>query len=155
MSRENKLYIRKSDTGTTYNSLDDFGFAASEIPWPEEEFKDVAVRDWPGEDGEDAYIPPKLMIKPYDLKVKFVYKGARGSAYADYVRFRNFLSGRDGAGATLRIYDARTGIGRRNVYCKSIPTPDFKRDNLNDYASMEVKFRVTDPSADVTLPTKE
>lgn len=143
--------MRKTGSTTTLGSLEAFSYAVSEIPWPATECAEVAVREWPGIDGEDAYIPSQLRVKPYDLTVTFVYKGVRGGTYSAYKKFRDWVFGRDGSGAEMSIYDGHYYTGRKGVYVKKIEIDSPKRDNMGDYAKIKVTMRVTDPVTDITL----
>ena len=153
MAVEYTLLMQKTTDGSAVkSSLSDFGFAVCSFPWPDEEVQEVATRTWPGEHGEDAYIPPGgLKLQAYDVEVELCYKGSVHTAYAAYKALRNYLIGANGDGAELRIYDPYWRRGRTGVSVKKIPAPTPFRDNLNDGMSMTVTFRVTDPATDITL----
>ena len=110
------------DAETTENapvkdSLAHFGIVCTEFPFkPVWETKDLPKRDWPDEDGEDTYIPDKLLLKAYDLEAEMCYKGDLGTAYDKIMAFQNYLTGENGDGATLKIYNSHTGIGRQGLY---------------------------------------
>lgn len=127
--------------GETKDSLSDFGFAVSEIPWPAEETQEVATREWPGVDGEDAYISPDgLKLKAYDLEVEFCWKGEVNTAYSSYLALRNWLIKR-----MIKVYDPYWKRGRVGVYVKKIGDLKPHRDNVGEVLSCKVTFRVTDP----------
>lgn len=134
------------------SSLDDFGFAVCDIPWPDEEVHEVAVREWPGEHGEDAYIPPVgLKLQAYDVEVQFCYKGDVDTAYAKYKALRDWLTGIDGSGAELRVYDPYWRKGRTGVYVKKFSGFDPHRSNIDEVLSINATFRVTDPITEIRL----
>lgn len=137
--------------GTWKESLKDFGFAVCSIPWPETEIKELATRDWPGEDGEDTYIPTTLKVEAYNLSVEMIYKGAVGERYAAYTKFRDFLLGISVGGAEMRIYDPYNNIGRQGVYVKAISSVKSHKDNAGEYLAFTLELRVTDPLTDINL----
>ena len=117
-------------------------------------------RDWPDEDGEDTYIPDKLLLKAYDLEAEMCYKGDLGTAYDKIMAFQNYLTGENGDGATLKIYNSHTGIGRQGLYLLEVGDFEFNKSNMDEVLTFPVKFRVTDPrtqiipSYSVAEPTK-
>lgn len=151
MAADHNLWIQKAEeVSLAKGSLAAFGFALSEMAWPTEEVAEVASREWPGEDGEDAYIPSGgLKLKAYDLDVEFVYKGEIGTAYNAYKTFRNYLTGRDGGGADLTIYDPTWDRGKKGVYVKKISDLSTFRTNLDEGASCKMTFRVRNPGSEV------
>lgn len=153
MAVEYTLLMKKTTDGSAVkSSLSDFGFAVRDIPWPDEETQEVAVRTWPGRHGEDAYIPPSgLKLQAYDVEVELCYKGAVHTAYAAYKTLRNYLIGANGDGAELRIYDPYWRKGRTRVYVKKISNADPHRSNVDEVLPMKVTFRVTDPITEITL----
>ncbi len=145
--------MQKTTHGSTVkSSLSDFSFAVQDIPWPDEEVQEVATRTWPGQHGEDAYIPPGgLKLQAYDMEVQFCYKGAVGTAYTKYKTLRDWLTGIDGSGAELRVYDPYWRKGRTGVYVKKFPGFDPHRSNIDEVLTMKVTFRVTDPITEIKL----
>lgn len=80
MTTDYPLLMQKAKAGSPVkSSLEDFGFAVSEIPWPALKVKEPAKRDWPGEHGEDVYFPPTAKLEAYELAVEFCHKGLRGA----------------------------------------------------------------------------
>lgn len=152
MAIEYTLWMQKTkEDSEIKNSLSQFGFAVCEIQWPSAETADVTVRVWPGEHGEDAYISPGgLKLKAYDLEVEFCYKGAVNTAYNAYKVLRNYLTGIDGSGGELKIYDPYWRIGRNRVRIKKIGDLKPNRSNADDILSAKVIFRVADPITEIT-----
>lgn len=123
-------------------------------------FKDVAERDWPGNDGVDVYIPNHRRQKKYDTEIEFIYKGTRSTIHSDLRAFLDFFCGKKSDGSYVEprfaMYDDHTKIGRKDVICSA----DFSNvdlfyyeDNDNDsIASFKLKFTVCDPVTDV-VPT--
>lgn len=155
MAVEYALYMQKTKSGSAVkSSLADFGFAVCDIPWPSDKTQEVAKRVWPGEHGEDAYVPPGgLKLQAYDLEVEFCYKGATGTAYAKYKALRNYLIGASGDGAELKIYDPYWKRGRTNVRLLEIGDLEPHRDNAGEVLSAKVKFRVADPMTEIGAGT--
>lgn len=151
MAVEYTLWMQKTKNGSPVkSSLDDFGFVACAITWPDEETQDVATRTWVGENGEDIYISPDgLTLKAYDLSVTFCYKGEVGSAYGAYKAFRNYLTGIDSSGGQLKIYDPYWKKGRTEVYIKKFGNLTPHRSNLDEVLSVQVTFRVADPITEI------
>ena len=149
------LLMQKTVEGSEVkDSLSDFGFVVNEIPWPTEETQEAATRSWPGEHGEDVYIPASgLKLKAYDVEVEFCYKGAVDTAYAQYKALRNYLTGIDGSGGTLKIYDPYWRRGRTKVYVKKIGDLDPHRSNVDEVLSAKVSFRVADPMTEIGVGT--
>ncbi len=148
---EYSLYMQKTKEGSEVkDSLSGFGFAVCGIQWPTEETQDVATRVWPGEHGEDAYIPPSgLKLKAYDLDVEFCFKGNVNTAYSAYKALRDWLCGIDGSGAELKIYDPYWRRGRTKVRVKKIGDLKTHRDNAGEVLSCKVTFRVADPMTEI------
>lgn len=153
MAVEYSLLMQKTKDGSAVkSSLDDFDFVVCDIPWPDEEVQEVATREWPGEHGEDAYIPPGgLKLQAYDVEIEFCYKDAVNTANAKYNALRDYLMGIAGDGAELRIYDPYWKRGRTNVYLKKISDCDPHRSNADDVLTMKATFRVADPKTEITL----
>lgn len=128
------------------DSLSTFGFAVESIPWPALETQDVATRTWPGEHGEDTYIPATGMkFKSFDVEATFCYKGEIDSALSSYNKFRDYLIGLDGEGGILKIYDPYWRKGYNGAYIKKISDFDPNRTNIDESLSFKATFRIADP----------
>ena len=150
---EYTLLMQKMKQGSPVkDSLRDFGIVCTSIPFiPCEETKELPTRDWPGENGEDTYIPEKLPVSAYDMEVELCYKGGLGTCYTKIRSFLDYLKGNDGSGAALKIYSPFTGIGRQNVYFKSMGDIEFGKSNIDEVLTFSLVFRVTDPVTDISL----
>ena len=117
------------------------------------EAKELAVRDWAGEDGRDVYIPKKIPLAAYELEVEVTYKGEDAKMRDNIEAFIKFIYGRnDGAvGGRLAIYDEYTGIGRKDIHVTSIDNDIYYDVDYDDEqcAKFNVKFQVEDPATDV------
>ena len=150
MAVEYTLLMQKTANGSPVkSSLDDFGFAVCDIPWPDEETEEVATRKWPGVDGEDAYISPNgQKLQAYDVEMQFCYKGDVNTVDAAYKALRNYMIG---SGGFLRIYDPYWKKGREGVYVKKFHGREPHRSNIDEVLSMKVILRVTDPKTEIAL----
>lgn len=88
------LMQKTTENAPVKDGLAHFGIVCTEFPFkPGGETKDLPKRDWPDEDGEDTYIPDKLLLKAYDLEAEMCYKGDLGTAYDKIMAFQNYLTG--------------------------------------------------------------
>lgn len=149
------LYIKKTATASELKSTQkDFGFAVVSATWAEETVEDLISREWPGEHGEDTYIPQTgLRILAYDIEIGLCYKGKLDTANAKYRELRTYLLGLNGDGAELIIYDPYLKKGRQKVYVKSISDITHNKTDLDEALSIKVTFRVTDPITEVIAVT--
>lgn len=158
-------------TDSVVNSYTQWGIVCAKVPFKvANKTKDVAKREWPDEQGEDAFIPAKLMFEGYDAEFEFAYKGQELSTNAFNLSlgmnainsFKEWLSGNDtdeGSGAELKIYSPYSTIGRQGCYLLEIsneePHLQVKGEGGNVYnenvITFKAKFRVTDPMTDITL----
>lgn len=160
-----KLLIRQqtyngssyTDVGEVVDTQEAFNVVCQEFPFRSlPEIKDLPQRDWYDENGDDVFIPsggPRY--KGYDLEVKFLYVGSQADMNDELSRFVAFIYGRNTGGSPLlAIYDEYTKTGRRGVYVQSVDNDLFLYDerNVHVIAQFKVKFRVTDPLTDITLP---
>ncbi|PTL34591.1 hypothetical protein C7120_08810 [Prevotella sp. oral taxon 376] len=157
-----KVYIQQlSFDGTTYTKgpvvdlLSMFKIAAKEFPFKKNpEAKELAARDWPGEDGRDVYIPDVIPMKNYDLEVEFLYKGTEKNISNDISSFIDFVYGRNAnaVGGRLAIYDEYTKTGRKDIHVLSVDNDVYVYGDSDPdaVASFKVKFGVEDPTTDIT-----
>lgn len=174
-SRYTLLFSKGS--GSVVNSFTQWGIVCCQVPFKAGgETKDVAVRDYPDEHGEYAFIPKSLKMKAYDAEFELAYSGKElatnpfnlSLAYTNIKSFKAWLTGNDdptnhpdGTGAELSIYSPFATIGRQGCYLLEIydeePRVMTKYENGNNYnenvVTFKVKFRVTDPMTDVDLST--
>ena len=110
------------------------------------EAKEIVSDNWAEEDGEDWFEPPVLPLKAYDIDVEIGYSGDNWRTKIE--SFLNYLTGQDGSGVKIKMYDVHTGIGRKGVRFVSY------KPNLSGYdgklMTFTVRFRVTDPRTKVT-----
>ncbi len=142
------ILFQKEKTGSSLKDLvNDFDMVCLSFPLQLNlEAKDVVSDDWPEEDGEDWFEPDVLPLKAYDINVEIGYSGDNWGTKIE--SFLNYLTGQDGSGVKIKMYDVHTGIGRKGVRFKSYEP------NLSGYdgklMTFTLRFRVTDPRAKVT-----
>ncbi len=154
MSLSDYTLLMRKTGGSVKDSLVDFHMATGDVAWPAEvQVKDPGVLDCPGESGERTFFPDVASFEAYDLKVEFKCRAEDCRLYELFKAFRNYLTGIDGTGTRLTLYSPYCGVGRQDVWVKSISDVEFRRDNIGEYASLEATFRVADPVTDIILTT--
>lgn len=161
------LIIKRGEE-TAKNTFTEWGIACTKVPFKAGgKTKELAKRDWHDEQGEDAYIPKKLMFEAYDAEFELaciVTENAwnLSAAFQRIDEFRKWLSGNDtqeGSGAEMQIYSPYSTIGRKGCYLLEISDEDphlqVKQQGSNTYnedvLTFKVKFRVTNPMDNITL----
>ena len=157
MTQKYTLLMQKTTANSQLkSSLEDFGFAVCDLPWPEEKIKEVAKRDWPGEHGEDVYLPPSgLKLQSYEIEAEFCYKGELDTAADAYTVFRNYLLGASGDGVELSIYDPYWAKDRTGVYLLEISDLSTIRSAVDEAVAFKAKFSVSKPMATVLAVRNE
>lgn len=147
------LLFQKSKTGSSVkDSLADFGMVCTDVPFmPCGETKELPKRDWIDEDGEDTYIPDSIPLSAFDWEIEMGFKGELASAQGALKKFTEYLTGKDGSGAELKVYSKYTGIGRQGIYFMGMSDFVFSKTNIDEVVTFKVNFRVTDPSSNVVL----
>lgn len=147
-----KVYLQKETDGAKVKeTVSAFDIYCADIPFTiAEKAKSLTTRDWNDEDGTDAYVPPTLKMDGYDIAVQFCCKGDRDSSNKKIRAFLDYLTGRDGSGVYLKIYDSYTEIGRQHVrFIELDDKAELVRDNDGDILVFSVKFTVDDPVTDI------
>ena len=170
MNSANTLLFQKGN-GTVVNSFTQWGIACCKVPFKAGgKTKDPAKRDWKDEQGEDVFLPNKLMFEAYDAEFEMAYVGKElasnpfnlSLAMTQIKAFKKWLTGNDttnGSGAELKIYSPYASIGRQKCYLSEIsneePRLQLVQEGQNIYhenvVTFKVKFRVCDPMTDITL----
>ena len=154
MARPYAIYFKKMKSDAlVVDTLDNWGIVCKEFPFKlYGEAKELPSHDWKDEDGDDEYIPSKLPIASYEVEVEFAYKGVMDSANASIKGFLDYLTGRDGSGVELMVYDTYTKIGKQHVRFVSVSDDVFHRqEEGGDVVVFSVAFKVNDPVTDITL----
>jgi len=155
------LLIQKMVTGSpVVNLYKQWGIVCSKMPLPKYDAKDLPSHDFSGVNGEDAYIPSFIPIKPYDLQIEFIYKGDLDFCYTNiYKGFIKYLQGNapindDYDSITeggFKIYDRQNMIGRQKVYMKNFDPEDLIHLTDGDHLLFKLTFHFTDPITDILL----
>lgn len=162
------IRIKKTKTNGTetavINSETSYGMVVSEIPFHfAGGVKAPYSNDWKDEHGTEVYLPDAgLKFEAYDMEVTFLYRGPRVTGNTvttfsqDLRSFLSYLTGQDGNGSRLTIYDTYNNVGRQDVYVKSVSPDVFVRQPLNtgsdeEVAKFSITFTVCDPVNDITL----
>lgn len=134
-------------------TMKDFGIICKEFPFKlYGDTKELYTTSWNDEDGDDEFVPDILPIKSYDIQVEFGYKGKIDTANEKIKTFLDYLTGKDGSGAKMKVYDSYTRIGRQHVRVKSISDDIFVRnESEGDVVTFKVTFKINDPLTDITL----
>lgn len=153
-----KVLIQKEDTidgvaAAVKDTVADFGVWCQSMPFDVGmEVKEPVTRDWKDEDGEDSYVGMSVMIAAYDMTVKWVVKGAPGTCKEKAKTFLNYLSGRDGSGAKMKIWCEWTGIGRQHVRMKKVNDEAVLDRMANvEVVTFDTVMRVEDPVTEVVI----
>lgn len=159
MAYNEHIYIQemgKDKTGKeypVYDLVEEWGLYGMEIPFTiAGETKELYSNDWHDEDGDDEYVPGRLMMKAYDMKMKLAFKGKNGEVNENIRDFMSYLRGERNDVALFRLYSTYTGIGRQNVRLVSIDDDaEFKRTGDYDLLIVTVTMKVNDPDTDIVL----
>ena len=160
--------IIKRGSEAAKNSFTEWGIACANVPFKAGgKTKELPKRNWYDEQGEDTYLPKKLMFEAYDaeFEVACVVPENAWNLSAGFSRidtFKKWLSGNDtqnGSGASMQIYSPFSGIGRKDCYLLEIsdeePHLQLKEQAGNVYnenvLTFKIKLRVTDPMTNITL----
>lgn len=125
-----------------------FGMYCMSIPMSVGDgIKALSERSWAGEDGLDTYVPGRLSLEAYTIKIKFGFKGAKYGANPKLKEFVDYLTGADGSGVYMKLYCDYTGIGRRHVRLTKLPgEADLVRNgDEGDILVAEFEFKADDP----------
>ena len=147
------LFKKMKNDALVVDTLDSWGIVCKDFPFKMYgEAKELPSNDWKDEDGEDEYVPSVLPIASYEMEVEFAYKGDANSANVKIRSFLDYLTGRDGGGAEMMVYDTYTMIGRQHVRLVSVSDDVFYRQESDgDVVVFAVTFKVNDPMTDIKL----
>ena len=149
------IYFQKEkEDSLVKESVSDFGIWCKDFPFKiHGDAKELAKTEWADNDGDDEFIPDIIRLKSYEISVDFAYKGVFKSANKKINDFLDYLTGRDGSGGSLKVFDAFAGIGRQNVRFVSVsPEGEYTRsESEGDIVLFKVTFKVNAPVTDITL----
>lgn len=153
-----KIYVQKLTDGGTEAQVKelgaDFGFYGMEIPFTiATEAKEPSRNDWMDEDGDDEYLPSDgLKLQAFEIELKLAYKGEKATANTKIEALLDYLTGRDGTGASFKIYSTYTRKGYNAVRFASLgDDAELVRSDDGDILVITVRLKVNDPRAKVVL----
>lgn len=147
------LFKKMKSDSSVVDTFDNWGIVCKDFPFEiYGEAKELPSNDWYDEDGDDEFIPDELKLSAYELDVDFAYKGSMNSANVNIRGFLDYLTGKDGTGAEMMVYDTYTQIGRQGIrYVKVSPDIFWRQEEGGDVLVFVVTFKVNDPLTDITL----
>lgn len=147
------LFKKMRDDALVVDTFDNWGIVCKDFPFKlYGEAKELPSHDWKDEHGDDEYVPRELKIASYEVEVEFAYKGEMNTANANIKGFLDYLTGRGGTGAELKVYDTYTRIGRQHVRYVSVDEDVFYRqEDGGDVVVFVVTFKINDPVTEITL----
>jgi len=154
MAKPYAIYFKKmTENASVVDTFNNWNIVCKDFPFQlYGEAKELANHDWKDEDGDDEYIPSILPIASYEIDVEFAYKGDMGTANSKIRSFLDYLTGRDGTGSEMQVYDTYTKIGRQRIRYVSVEDDMFfRQEDSGDIIVFVVKFKVNDPVTDITL----
>lgn len=154
MARPYAIYFKKmKNDALVADTLDNWGIVCKGFPFKlYGEAKELPSYDWKDSNGADEYIPSVIPISDYELSVEFAYKGDVNTANTSIQSFLDYLTGRDGTGAEMMVYDTYTRIGRQHIRYVGVDEDVFHRqDESGDIVVFSVTFKVNDPVTNITL----
>ena len=159
ITRSSLLIQKMTANAPVVNLYKQWNIVCTKISMPKYETKDIPVVDFKGSDGDDAYIPSYIPIKPYECTYEFAYKGSLDSCYTNiYLGFIKYLLGTKPANEDysniteggFNIYDKYNNIGRQKVSVNVFDPNDLVHDE-GDHLTFKVTFKFHDPTTDITL----
>lgn len=153
MSKLYSLLMQKETPNAEVKDLlYDFGMVCTDVPYimiPS--IKELPYNDWADEHGDDVYIPDSLKIKSYDWEIGICYKGDMNTANTALELLLNYLTGLDGSGVKIKIYNPHIAIGRQGCYFTGTSNYSLSRTRYGDIAEFKIRFKVTDPVTKISL----
>lgn len=154
MARPYAIYFKKmKNDALVVDTFDSWGIVCKDFPFKMfGEAKELPKNDWKDEDGDDEYVPSVLKLAAYEMKVEFVYKGALNTANVNIRAFLDYLTGRDGSGVDMMVYDTFTRIGRQHVrFVEAEDDVVYRQADSGDVIVFGVTLKVNDPVTDIKL----
>ena len=72
-------------SGSVVNSFSQWGIVCCKVPFKAGgKTKDLAKSDWNDEQGDDSYIPSKIMFEAYDAEFEMAYQGQERAVRGDH-----------------------------------------------------------------------
>lgn len=150
MNKDYSILMQKMNDGALVKDLfDDFDVVCTDIPMQcFGAAKQLSVRSWNDENGEDAYFPEKIVQEAFDWKIGMACKG--DNVYKKVNVLISWLCGGFDSCTRLKLYSSHVGFGRKDCHFSGVG--DFAHSRCVggcDVLSFSVTFRVCDPVTDV------
>lgn len=147
------IRIKKSKSGSETINTDAYSIWVESVPFKLiGGAKELYANNWHDENGLDEYVPEQLKIDSYDLKIAFIYRGSIEGSAVSIKRFLDYLTGADGTGAEMSIYDPYYKIGRGEIRYKSVyDDAEIIEGGDDSLVKFSVTFQVNDPVTEVAL----
>lgn len=141
--------IKKLKEGSIVRDSMEWGILVKSFPFKlRPEVKEPSKRDWKDQNGDDEFIPDKLVFKAYTMDVDFLFIGDFGAGNKKIGSFVDYLI----TGGEFSIYDTYTNVGRTHARYVSMKEEAFKRrEHGRDFISFSVLFKVNDPVTQIML----
>ena len=143
-----KSFLLRKGGSNVIDSKEQWGILAKSVPFVlVPDVKEYSKIDWPDEDGDDEYIPEDPHFKAYEMTVSFVYIGDYETANMQIKAFWDFVKQGE-----FELYDQYTKIGREKVRYVGYENDAFRRRTSDgDIVEFKFKFKVNNPTKDITL----
>lgn len=147
------IRIKKSKSGSETINTDAYSIWVESVPFKLiGGAKELYANNWHDENGLDEYVPEQIPIESYDIKIAFLYRGAVSGSSVTIKRFIDYLTGADGTGSEMSIYDPYYNIGRGKIRYKSVDDDAEVIESDDDsLVKFSVTFQVNDPVTEVVL----
>lgn len=156
MNEPYAILLQKEKETEANDSIKKWGIACRKFPFKlDGGSKDLASRDWPGEDGDDVFYPEELKLKAYDIETELVYVGNLGECADNMLAFRDYLTGADGLGVEMRIFNSHTGIGRKGCHWLEMSDLTFNKEEDEEVLQFTMKIKVSDPKTRIVAQTTD
>nr|DAV38583.1 MAG TPA: hypothetical protein [Caudoviricetes sp.] len=147
------LFQKMVDGAKVIDTQKEWGIVCKDFPFKVfGDAKDLPSRSWPDKNGDDEFIPATIPVKSYEIDVEFAYKGDMNTANEKLILFFEYITGKNGDGSSLRVYDTYTKIGKQKVRYVSCSEDLFVRNtDEGDVVTFTVRFKVNDPVDNIVL----
>ena len=135
------------DRPTIYETLEHWDIVCKSFPYDMMgDVKELPRNAFPKEGDIDVYTPPEggLPLKEQTVEIEFVM--CSDCARENMLKFRDFITGRDGTGILLGIYDTYTGLSGVNIVYQSFkPDMYWRRRGTKEIVVFKVEFLFPKP----------
>lgn len=133
------VVYNSSATPKRRSFAEDFSAGVMEFSLPSFEVKELPANDWKDVEGEEVYVPEKLLLGAGDLEVKLCYRGERGTFWSHKTLVLHYLL----QGGKIAVQLPYAQVGYTDAYFKGISEIDvYSDDSVGDVVTYKLKFRV-------------